>query len=739
MQYYCVMLTSVGDKKVQTIKALRDASGMGLAEAKGKVENAPCKLVGGLTEEQAHLFKNEINLLGNWASVERDYDAMSPNLTFKINGVSAATSANMNVNNSYSDPYSDLYSNSSNNDNYYNDPYNQGYSDPYNNQNANQNYNQNINQANNPYNTSTYTSSYTYNPYYSTNNTEKKKSGGNVAALICCLVVICVSVISGLLVYVVAKSVPKNNRNHSYDVTQDGNIYYGGQDAQYGNAELDDSVYDSIVLNYLAYDAFGKDLRELSEKELKQVVYIDFNWDGEHHVEMLKYKLKDGTEGIITTPREYINFDYFALFPNLEYIDSRYINFRSTGRIQLDKLEHLGFEPDITVSISSKLDTSDITSLTEYIGIYSANLSEFPKLEELKIVDDFGAINFEAMKDAENLRSLCIESDYYNLDITGLTDLVQLESLYIKCESIKDVRFIEKLPNLKVFGLEDSKVINIESVEKLAPNLEELYLIGNYSVDDYTFIGELTNLKKLGLVDWFTDDTEAAGFPDISNLTNLEELTIGKTEDLSALYNLTGLKKLVLEGPYDNDFGFLLNMPELTELHVHNGSLYSSEIYTIAKCTSVEDLCLYYTFVWDDLSPALNMPNLKRINLLDASFGLMVDRVLENHTLEYIGMEYGRVYSLDENGEWFWDNEVIGLSEVSGVFSKLKALKEVSVPSQDLQDVECFADNDNLTFLNIDGSYVVDLTPLKGKPLKHISCYSTQIYEYAGFDDVIFK
>ena len=48
-----VMLTAVGDKKINVIKAVREATGLGLKEAKEAVEGAPTTLKEGLSKEDA--------------------------------------------------------------------------------------------------------------------------------------------------------------------------------------------------------------------------------------------------------------------------------------------------------------------------------------------------------------------------------------------------------------------------------------------------------------------------------------------------------------------------------------------------------------------------------------------------------------------------------------------------------------------------------------------------------------
>ena len=63
-----VMLTGAGDKKIQVIKVVRAATGLGLKEAKALVDEAPKPVKEGVDREEADKLKNELEEAG--ASVE---------------------------------------------------------------------------------------------------------------------------------------------------------------------------------------------------------------------------------------------------------------------------------------------------------------------------------------------------------------------------------------------------------------------------------------------------------------------------------------------------------------------------------------------------------------------------------------------------------------------------------------------------------------------------------------------
>jgi large subunit ribosomal protein L7/L12 len=63
-----VMLAAAGDKKIQVIKVVRAATGLGLKEAKALVDEAPKPVKEGIEREEADKLKQELEEAG--ASVE---------------------------------------------------------------------------------------------------------------------------------------------------------------------------------------------------------------------------------------------------------------------------------------------------------------------------------------------------------------------------------------------------------------------------------------------------------------------------------------------------------------------------------------------------------------------------------------------------------------------------------------------------------------------------------------------
>ena len=61
---FAVVLTGIGDKKIQVIKVVRAITSLGLKEAKQLVEQAPTNVKEGVTKEEAAQFKEKLEEVG---------------------------------------------------------------------------------------------------------------------------------------------------------------------------------------------------------------------------------------------------------------------------------------------------------------------------------------------------------------------------------------------------------------------------------------------------------------------------------------------------------------------------------------------------------------------------------------------------------------------------------------------------------------------------------------------------
>ncbi|MFV0557723.1 MAG: 50S ribosomal protein L7/L12 [Enterococcus sp.] len=67
---FTVELTSAGDSKVKVIKAVREATGLGLKEAKAVVDGAPAPVKEGVSKEEAEELKAKLEEVGAAVTVK---------------------------------------------------------------------------------------------------------------------------------------------------------------------------------------------------------------------------------------------------------------------------------------------------------------------------------------------------------------------------------------------------------------------------------------------------------------------------------------------------------------------------------------------------------------------------------------------------------------------------------------------------------------------------------------------
>jgi large subunit ribosomal protein L7/L12 len=65
-----VLLTGVGDKKIQVIKEVRAITNLGLKEAKDAVENLPSTIKEGIPKEEAEKIKAQLESAGGTAEIK---------------------------------------------------------------------------------------------------------------------------------------------------------------------------------------------------------------------------------------------------------------------------------------------------------------------------------------------------------------------------------------------------------------------------------------------------------------------------------------------------------------------------------------------------------------------------------------------------------------------------------------------------------------------------------------------
>lgn len=482
---------------------------------------------------------------------------------------------------------------------------------------------------------------------------------------------------------------------------------------------------------------FGKDKNDLTASDSEQIISLHVYEVGYDYI-AVDYVLADGTQGTVypASQKPDVSED-LTCFVNLEELyleNSSYYDLNLDG---LEKLHTLYFDGYIS-DIENAISPEQITELGLYNVHFSASgLSAFTNVESLYL-DSSMLSDINGISELPNLKKLTIMDGDYIDDLSALYQATQLESLYIESNSLRDVNFLTKFDNLKELTIVGSKVLDFTPLAECT-GLESLYLLENYETTDYEFVKGLTGLKEFGLMTSFNfDDSD---MPDLSALSNVTKLYLGNFESFDNLKYMTNVEELIIDDGGYGDFGSsnsLLQLPNLRSLTLINGSISPEMLEQIAEVEGLEYLDFYSSYLWSDISPIMNMPNLQELRLDYASFMLDTDNVAESEHLRILDMSNAMISKY--NTDQWADKEDIEAEKLQDALANLHGMEELSLEDLTISSVDFAAGMENLKMLNIMDNYVTSLEPLANLPkLQVVVCETNPISDTAGLDDILVK
>lgn len=482
---------------------------------------------------------------------------------------------------------------------------------------------------------------------------------------------------------------------------------------------------------------FDKEIDDISATDSEQIISLHV-YEVSYDYMAVDYALADGTQGTVypASQKPDVSKD-LTCFVNLEELyleNSSYYDLNLDG---LEKLHTLYFDGYIS-DIENAISPEQITELGLYDVHFSADgLSAFTNVESLYL-DSTMLSDINGISELPNLKKLTIMDGDYIDDLSALYQATQLESLYIESNSLRDVNFLTKFDNLKELTIIGSKVLDFTPLAECT-GLESLYLLENYETTDYEFVKGLTGLNEFGLMTSFNfDDSD---MPDLSALSNVTKLYLGKFESFDNLKYMTNVEELIINDGGYGDFGSsnsLLQLPNLRSLTLINGSISPEMLKQIAEVESLEYLDFYSSYLWSDISPIMNLPNLQELHLDYASFMLNTDNVVESEHLRILDMS-NAIISKYNTDQWA-DKENIDVKKLQEALAKLHGMEELTLEDLTIDSVDFAAGMEHLKMLNITDNYVTSLESLANLPkLQVIVCESNPISDTAGLDDILVK
>ena len=211
------------------------------------------------------------------------------------------------------------------------------------------------------------------------------------------------------------------------------------------------------------------------------------------------------------------------------------------------------------------LDSNQLGLFNNYKSI---DLS-YQSLTNLELVDGF--IHLVSLN--LNSNKLTLE-DKRSQEI--LSNMINLEFLYLQSNPLIDISAINNLKNLKILYIEGNDNVNLAQIEDIISNLSNLRL----STEALKTIKNCNSEKINKLrIDYSSNVTEIPDLSKFNNLQVLSMISLTKVKDFSNISNIASLKNLSLSG--NNLHGRMpdfLNLKNLEILSLTGCSLWSEDL-----------------------------------------------------------------------------------------------------------------------------------------------------------------
>lgn len=548
-----------------------------------------------------------------------------------------------------------------------------------------------------------------YKQETSRNSMAKKEASGSKAAIAAGAVIGVIGIMALILIPLSGTS--KNaNKYPSREVTVAASV----SEEQSSDKSKASATY-SASFEVLIKEALGTSVSSVTEEELGRFKYLSMRkgeagWMITYSFENPIVAAQQGQDADINVVvcQEALELQDIAALPQLEYLNLDHtelpegsletlssLKMITCDYIQLDMLRlALG---DAAKGLE-RLNASHLKSLEE--------LSYFPGLKSLEMEDCREISDISALaqvKDLENLK--LYDMDEVN-DFTVLNVLKKLGSLSIDAENLKDISFINHMPELASLEITDSKILLLDPLVG-KESLKELVLVDNGEVRDYNPVGTLTGLETL-VINKYTNQDD----PDLTALTGLKHGEFHGMMGIRFLGSLTGLEELKVQGCNVDQPSVIASLPALKKLTYRKNWGNSDDLSFLAGCQGLTCLDMNHSEFYGDVSYAFNLPALETLILDRSSFEVKFDRLQDNPALKALSLNHVKLY---KNIEMWSDGMVrsinyddVLLDEYTSFLGHYPSLEYLSLRGNQLTDLQFAAGLKNLRELDVTDNYVTD-------------------------------
>lgn len=549
----------------------------------------------------------------------------------------------------------------------------------------------------------------------STPQSSKKSSGSKTpirAALVSVASVLCIGLSSSYVRNggreIIETLTNKEDDSFSYDISYPSISMpnFGGMS---GSTTSGSTSAASVVLPTSDFTiafiqtVYGKDYKSITAEEYGAVTALQVD-DKNNRI---YFQLNNGETQYFYYPSDYrLVVSDLKCFPNLEQL---YVENKMLMTNDLKGLNNL-------YAIHSRNSAKELAKLVENpeniidLGIYDLGfntdlsaLSSFPNLLYLT-VDSSHLSDISVLKSFPDLLGLDLGKCNDLTDYSPLMSLTQLEELSISSSQLKTIDFIKQMPNLMYLHVEDSQIQDLSALSS-CPMLTNLLLEDNNKLDDYSPIGDLSNLVYLTLE---VSQRATQPLPSFKNLTEVTYLSLKNVKDLSPLRDAVNVTALQLEYCGSRHLDALTAMPNLSWLKIDEFWELTESLAPLTQLQSLEELDISGTKVFGNVAEIFSIPTLKYLYMDDCQVGIDFDAVSLNPNLEVLSMCDVRILKDPSHN----NGDKIYLSEHYEFFDNFPNLIELYVSSANLDNINFVAKMPGLQYLDIANNNVTSLTPL---------------------------
>lgn len=480
----------------------------------------------------------------------------------------------------------------------------------------------------------------------------------------------------------------------------------------------------------LAEIIFDKPCSDISAGEMASVTALEIDKDAHSIYYQVNYET-----GSPLTFDDDINMSLSDLncFTGLEWVSLVGISLKKGDLDALENLYAVYSDNSLKELTDIISHPEDITSLgVEGSGlVFDKTLEDvlsFPNLEYLTLGNCMFLEDISALEQLTSLKGLYLTKLNDLNDYSVFMNLTGLEELSIQSTQLKSIDFLNVMPNLTYFALEDSQVTNVDALSS-CPNLTGLYLMENYSVEDYAPIGELTQLTALTVF-----KSTHSPIPSLDKLTALERASFKNLweGELSLVTAAPNISSLYLENSYDDRLELLASLP-LEYLGLVDCSLDDNSSLESLSSLPLYQLDMTGSHVFGNMEMVFGIPTLEYLYLDRVSGVIDFDNVPDNESLWTLSMNGFKIKTEAYGGS----ND--SLSNHYDLFEHFPNLEQLSVASTDIDSIEFVEKLPYLWYLDITENRVTSLKPLEFLPdFWRVDCGGNTILETLPEDSYIY-